>query len=743
MLYVDTILSHTGASRFKEENMENNELNAAVPKKKSKKGLIAGCVTGGVLLVGGGTFAILAATGIFNPFKTIQNTIDKATKSPLQYYKQVEGNYIDDSIDTVKEYYDNSRSRIDPKQTQMDFSASVVLESGIKSLLNSYAGSDLLNNLDSLGLNFTYGGTESEFNISPSLLVNDEKVFTGNAYINVENGETYVNVPEISDEYIDLTDAVNESLSSSSDTFSKLLDSFEINQTIYPAYETLTQSIDNYKTIYFDNIKNVEESTEKLEASGVSAEYTTLTVKLTGEEVYNILKSSLEAAKDDAYVKEFIDNWNEKCDKIVSDSTDESNISVTKIDYDEYTSGIDEALSSLEERKDILSSYGDILSMKVYVDGDGEIIGRNITVIGENSSSANIKYAMVISGGKYGCDFSVSVDDKTYITVTGGGNYDLSNMDGDFTATFHEAINNEDLNIYLKYENGNTIDYLKGIASGDLTFTTDMKELKDYYLKLSYSSEENNGNYKITVGQKDIDFASVKIAYAISNEVNLLKPTDSSKVIKASDTAKLTEYIQKFDPEKILANIKQKTGVTIDIDQINNMWNSLGLEQYIDGFTDSDSYDYDIDDDYNWDDDFDIDDDTVDFDDDDFSFDDDTDDDYIDIEEDTDVSEDTATLSNKVFTLKYVKSGSQLTPAEDFMESTIKFNKDGSGYFVYKIDDSTDKANFKTSYLEDDFYVYMDDEKVGTYEDDIIVITRDSSMKLIYATENADLSDYE
>ena len=181
-------------------------------KKKVGK-LIAGVVVIGAVLV--------AATN----FKALANSAVKLFSSPAKYYQHVEMSAMEDAVSMLSELYGEQWKEMYRLSEDKGASYTYTIEIGkdIQELLEEYVDVDG-EDFSEISVSMSSSTTEAakKNSVSASLAVKDEKDLTGNLLLDAKDWLLYLQVPEVSKDYLlfdledldvptDMTDELMES----------------------------------------------------------------------------------------------------------------------------------------------------------------------------------------------------------------------------------------------------------------------------------------------------------------------------------------------------------------------------------------------------------------------------------------------------------------------------------------------------------------------------------------------------
>jgi len=574
-----------------------NSVPPVMPKKKGGAGKIIAIVGGAVAIVAVATVGTLAATG------KLGNFFRKNFTSPESYFKYVAEKRTDDAIESLNSSYSTAVDSLSSTSSSMSGNCSVKLEAGdeLKPLMGLIDPS--LKNLDNATISVNSSIDDTVQNMEIKANINDTDIATVKASIDIDNEIGYIQIPELSDAYIDISDGVAELSNNSYTSSSEYQEAVSQLQEALPDAKTTSSIIDTYINIALDNISDVSKSSKKIEAEGVSQECTALTTTLDGKYCYNTASDILDALKDDKDIKEIIE-------------------SIDELDYDEFQDEIEEASERLEENEDEFDDIETEAELTLYVDGKGEVAGTEISVT-SGSEEVIISSIMPKSNSKFGYEMKVGYNDSDLFKMVGNGTLKKDVMNGEFSISIGDELleevssyisDGEDV-VILEIKDLNVKDCNEGNINGSFTFSSDkISAIEGYKLTADFASTDNEASVAISVSSDGSDWAKLTITAGKGEEIETIEPSDSDKVYSISDEDDLNEFIDEIDIETFVGDVIDASGVDIETSDVIEMIEDLFASGYDNDYYDnynsdydddySSDYDYDYNSDYDYDDDW-------------------------------------------------------------------------------------------------------------------------------------------
>ncbi len=351
-------------------------------KKRGKKGI----VFAGIAVV---VAALVLAAVLF--FETILQAFMPA---PV-YFRRVAQKSANNFTENIAETVDRVDEASDLHSAKGTFALNLT-EDGA-ALINKYINADL--GACSLDIDYDCQTEDGLLGIDLGLKLDGNDFATVQLGLDIENKYAYVTIPELNKDCIrfDLgkllgsanIDLDNDALKSGADLMEILPESDEVKGILDRAFKAAIAEIEN-----------VKKSSGTLEANGLKKKYNAYTLSLDDETVCNIADAALKQLRDDAEVKEVVDDVQKL------PSVTEENL------YQSYQKAIDKASESIAEA---VKKDDNTYALTCFVDAKGRIVGETVSVNGEDT----IKVAYVCDGKKFG--YKLESTAKMPVLLEGGG----------------------------------------------------------------------------------------------------------------------------------------------------------------------------------------------------------------------------------------------------------------------------------------------------------------------------------
>lgn len=552
------------------------------PKKKSKKGW----------LIALGVVAVIGVLVAVN-FARIENFFRKTFSSSEEYYQFVEAKQVETLVDAYMNGYDSYMDMLSMDDKSYSVDMTLELGSELKSLMR-VTGVDL-SWLESANLAVDTNFKDEVFEIASVIGVNDVDILSGNIIVDYEDENMYMQLPELNELYIG---ASFEDAGMDVEVFEETFEIFEAYQEFLPESDALEELLTKYITLALEQIDDVEEKDATLEVGDVSQKCTALEITIDTETVQKMAEAVLEEVSKDKDLEDMV--------KKAMEMSEEMGMADPNMDaddmYDEFLDEVDSALERIDE-----IDMGDVeILMTVYVNGKGEVIGREI-----EAEDFKFRYAMPVSGSSFEMECyvetpnyggssaaAVRLDEDYYdyedeadepeifrMGIEGKGKLKGNKITGDFTIK-----DNSMSYVNVKVEGYNIKKAKDGEMVGTFTFTLS-KDMKSMLKDSGSMALAGYLNYGLEIDM-DTDSDGGTVSFALVNDeeflVKLTMESDSGKgekvsipssknVIDAMDEDELEEWVEDIEWDDIIKKLEK---ADVDDDYIE-MFEEL-IEELID-----------------------------------------------------------------------------------------------------------------------------------------------------------------
>lgn len=428
--------------------------------------------------------------------------------------------------------------------------------------------------LNTVALNMDVNAKNKVIQALLALNVNGKEFISADSILDIKNGEAFVALLPLSDEYLKAEIASEEEIQK----VLEILGDEDLRKAL-PSQDEFDKLLNKYIEVVFENVDSVRKSSKTVEVGDVEEKLTVLKAEIDQEDLLDIASAVLKTAKKDKELKSYIKDVAKYLEKqeLIPDADEV---------YDTFEEAIEQAIDDIDGTE-IEDDDDSVLVLTDYVNSKHEIVGRKIEANGEEQSYT----IFVREGNKVAYEYR-----SGEIVVEGEGTEkkDVANVkytvkvDGDEIA-YMDLI---DFKTNTDYPNGK----IRVSLSEELLDELDLDS--SIVSALSIANPMIEFNFECSEKSSKIDFNIVSGEEVLVGLTFTSKEKAPSKIEKpdssdAYDDA--DEWAENFDAQKLLDKLDE---IGISTDFIG----SLMAPSYEDDYYDD--YDYDFDSDFTLDDDY-------------------------------------------------------------------------------------------------------------------------------------------
>lgn len=585
-------------SELYENNQSNYDVVSGVETvTKRKKGPIIAAVTAGVLAVGAGGTLIAYNTSDF-----VKNKIKLATLSPEKYYAWVNE---ENSKEATRKFADSYKELADlmsgnsKDDTSSDFKISYSATDEVKSeLLTTIFGTgyeeyedndtkefiDVINNINKITLGSNSASKGNNGSGSVFAAVNDETLISLEYALDFEGFSCFFRIPQLTEKYLGINfNEILEEEISDNEAYEKFNNYLKDPESLISASE-LEELLNKYSNIWYTTIDDVElEKKEDVDIGDITVKYTTLTVDLDSDLVYDLSKNYLKEISKDKTIKKIVIDKLEICTE------------------EEFDNAINDALDELKESKE--NADDDSITGKIvtYVDPKGHIRGCSFNT---DSDYENFSYEYII--GKEDDNIcgiaSISSDgDNIFNGEFSAVESKNETYSGEFEVSFNTGSyddEDESVTLSVEFDKFKVVNKEKAYFDGEFTFV--IPEVEPFSLTLSSDGKSQKINFDLNIN--DVNYGEIEIEYSSDKSGDVSIPsTDDAYMIDNESDFNIEDYVTQDEFTNFVDSIFTNLGFGKDISETIAEMISDELFNASDDYY-YDDYDYDYDDDYDWED---------------------------------------------------------------------------------------------------------------------------------------------
>ena len=487
-------------------------------------------------------------------FAKVTNFVVKTVSSPEKYYQHVERKEIKEAASIFADIYQNAFLN-NAKLTDISSDVSLSVELG-EDAQEMLADAMYLDDADWLSkISMSAGTSIKDMVVSgeASFTLGKDKLISGAAVIDFDKAEAYLQVPELTSQYIGVS--LEEVLGYSymdTDELADIIKQYEALYDAYPDKKKLEKLANRYLGVIIDNIDSVRKSKDTLEVGDIEQKCTVLRVRLTQKNMYRIMEAVCEEALEDKELLEVITTF---ADAAVGEDMDADDVE------EAFVEGIENYLEYIDRMKDRASDSE--MVMNVWVNSKGEVVGRDITM----NDDEKFIYYMPQKGKKYEFELSYT-DGWNHFELTGVGKKSSSSLDGEFEL----AISGVDI-VDITVDNYNIKKAKQGFLNGKFTVKPSKAFLREsdlgmyasligkYAVEIDMSMDKNNVKYDVALVDDGEMFG--KIVLSAKTGAGKKSSVSKSKVTMVEDEEDLVEWVEEIDFEKLIKKL-DKTDIPVE-----------------------------------------------------------------------------------------------------------------------------------------------------------------------------------
>ncbi len=489
--------------------------------------------------------AVVAVVALILNMDTIVGTVIKIFGSDTAYYRYVELNSLQNSVDTVSGYYGAVVNVLNKDSQKVEGTARLTVGEDVLELLQE-RGVDI-RFLNELELSFTGNVKDEEAALTTALSLAEGDPLTLALMLDFANGTAIFGVPSASDEYAQMSVDLVQSLGLPAEVTERLKEpSFarELAQAL-PTEREISELIDRYATLILDEVEVRATKEETLTIGDVQQTCTALEIDLTDELIGRVGNAVLKEAQADEKLRGYID----RLQTFLEERSLIQNYSL----YDAFDKAVKDALDRVD---DILDEAGDKTAAVIttYVSQTHRIIGRRIT-----TDKTEILIATVQKGNSYATELSV----KGHASLIGSGTVRGSVKTGEYALTL-DGVKMMEITL-TDFDMGKAAD---GYLNGKIRFTPKRamferfgldreKAITAAFMNLSlefgFQNTKTENHVEISVCKDEMAIVGVVLDMRSSRGETVELPENT---VELADREELMAWLDTFEGDTVLEKLK-------------------------------------------------------------------------------------------------------------------------------------------------------------------------------------------
>lgn len=478
-------------------------------------------------------------------------------------YQETEKAALNKLTDGIPETWDTYLENYKKSAAGSKSNMTLKVEDTGRALIGALMGGTDVSWLQSISLDSNISIKDGVEAIVSSVLLNDNKLCDFNVYMDLANMMEYIQIPELSDSYMKAP--VSSDSEENSEEAQQFLNTYMTTlsdlTSVLPDSKTLSTLLDRYGNIIIDSFEEGSSVEESVSVDGISEECTAYEGIISEKSAYTIVEKVLTTAKDDEEIKALFDQWSD-------DASNEEN------QYKDFQNLITDALDDMN-RDDEGSTENEAFSSKVWVNGDGKIVGRQFGITDGTDTTPVFTWKAPSEGEDSALLLELAADDSSF-TFTGSGKTADGLLNGDYILAVNGTetvdINVENLetkpakagyyngtfNISFPAAETDSSDSEAGESTEDDTDTsaTDMLAGFGAVIKLTSDADADTSTLDLTVTTSGAALATLSITGSYGEGVEIPDFASLDKTYDATDDEAMTEYLTEINGDTFLANVK-------------------------------------------------------------------------------------------------------------------------------------------------------------------------------------------
>ena len=506
-------------------------------KKFAKKSIAAFAAS--ALVLSGGSTVLAAESGSYK--ETEKAALEKFASGTADY------------LDMYAEEYDKAKEGSNSTIT-------LTAEDAGKSMLGMLTSMDF-SWLNTVSLDMDVSILESMEAMAVDVRMNDAHLCSMNIMMDLGNLAQYIQMPEFSEDWISvpltMTDANGEEVSPEMvQTYYNIMHDF---MNYIPDSETVSSLINRYGGMIIDNMTEGSSMEEAVSVEGISEDCTVYEGQIGEEEIEVIAEAVLTEARDDEDLKSIFDQWTE-----AGVATEEQ--------YTQFQSAIDDLLEDLSGESEAetgeetgadtetTDAGSDMLTSKVWVNGDGKIVGREFGMTDGAEYVPLFTWKSPSQDGNSALLVEFSDGSATTLTFTGSGQSTEGLLNGSYVLAYN-GVEAADITVENLETNPEKSGYYNGVIN--VTFPNNGTEespnpMAAFGLVITLTSDAaaETSQVDLSVTSSGSPLATLSITGGYGDGVEVPDEASFDSALSMASEEDMTAYIQGMKWDTFVDNLK-------------------------------------------------------------------------------------------------------------------------------------------------------------------------------------------
>lgn len=543
---------------------------AKAPVKKKGKGKKAAIIIGVIAVVLVVLIVLFILLGILAFFfiPPVKNFFMANFASPEKYYQYVEARQADAAIKGFVETYENELENMkNTTNAGSNYNMSITLGDKVYDMLED-ADVDI-SWIESINIKGSSAQNEDAVQSVVSFGVNGKDAITADVTVDYDEEQMFLQFPELSDSYLymDISDyeydSIIDSVNAQKDLADKLPESAEIESVLK-----------KYSDIIIESSNNVKKSKETITIDNLSKKCTVLEVTYDEETIVDMAVAICTELNDDDVALGLIEVLFEQA-AALDEYTDADEL------MDDFKDALEEVIEDGEDNE----YEGDDISMTLYVDGLGNIIGRTIEI-----EDVTFSYMMIQKGTEFEVSVELIDDEDMDFVVDGSGILDAANLTGEFYVyesgaelfvievadTTLTSMSNGDFSGKIAMKFGEDMDSYIEAEMGGLSSSDELilSAILDASLDIEFQGEGEKTHTAISVNVNDNAWVTITSDEERTEAGDFEIPSEDD-AYDLEDVLEMDDYYEEIDFDEYFDMLEDEVGVDSDIVDIMRLYVAL------------------------------------------------------------------------------------------------------------------------------------------------------------------------
>lgn len=458
-------------------------------------------------------------------------------------YPETEKAKISDFAASVAESLQKAESLYDSESVNTYADLCISLDDTGRALLGMMSPVDITW-LDNIGFHYSVSYNDTTEGIVGDIYLNNTSVCSLEYYMDLENMCYYIRIPELNDSYL-VMDISNNLDEESAAIYDALKNQMQNPAALLPDASATEELLNRYGALFADGFVENNAHEDTLSIEGIAMDCLSLEGQMQLEDVQNFFSNVLTTARDDAQLKELIETWT----PLFQMGDDTFDV------YQEFQCIIDDTLISME--KNPLENDGTLLSSTIWLDADGNIVGRQLSISNGAEEIPFFTYKAPVSSSEKAFYLEIGDGDESF-SISGKGTVTNDKLSGTYDLMYNDVVmaSVEFIDADTKTaEDGSSFGSYKftlqpGIGEEEYQYLSSFAILTD----ISNYGESADNELKLTLTMSDAALVSLSLNAGLTDAMEIPDHTAFTNVLDVNSEDDMMTYVSEMDWAPILEN---------------------------------------------------------------------------------------------------------------------------------------------------------------------------------------------